>query len=99
VWTYAHERKAPPRPGSLSVMTDWGGRPLGIIETRCLTAVPFNQVTAEFAAIEGEGDRTLRSWREGHWRYFERECRRIGRVPSPDMPVYCEEFDLVFRSR
>ncbi|ABM94695.1 DUF984 [Methylibium petroleiphilum PM1] len=96
VWTYEHDNKRPPWPGSLSIMTDWLGTPLGIIETRTIEAVPFDDVTAEFAASEGEGDLSLRYWRQGHWDYFTRECRRIGRRPDPRMLVFCERFDLVF---
>lgn len=96
VWTYEHDKKRPPWPQSLSVMTDWQGTPLGVIETKTIEAVPFDDVTAEFAAIEGEGDGSLRYWREGHWAYFTRECQRIGRQPDLRMPVYCEVFELVF---
>ena len=98
VWTYEHDRKRPPWPGSLSVMTDWRGKPLGIIETKAVEALPFEMVTAAFAAIEGEGDGSLRYWREGHWDYFTRECRRIGRVPDPCMLVLCEQFELVHKA-
>jgi len=96
VWTYKHDDKRPPWPGSLSIMTDWSGKPLGIIETLTIEAVPFDEVTAEFAACEGEGDMSLRHWREGHWDYFTRECKRIRRRPDPRMLVLCERFDLVF---
>ncbi|WP_238136670.1 ASCH domain-containing protein [Variovorax sp. JS1663] len=59
--------------------------------------VPFEQVTAEFAATEGEGDSSLAWWREAHWRYFGRECARIGRTPSQHMPVVCERFRVAFK--
>jgi len=55
VWTYEHDNKRPPWPGSLSIMTDWSGKPLGVIETLTIEAVPFDEVTAEFAECEGEG--------------------------------------------
>jgi len=32
---------------------------------------------------------------QGHWRFFSRECRRIGREPSEDMPVVCSVFELL----
>ena len=96
IWTYEHDRKLPPWVGSLSVMTDWKGHPLAIMETRHIEAVPFEEVTAEFAAIEGEGDGTLRHWRKAHWAYFTRECQRIGRQPDPRMPILCEQFEVVF---
>ncbi len=96
VWTYEHDQKRPPWPGCLSVMTDWHGTPLGIIETKKIEVVPFEEVTAEFAAIEGEGDKSLRYWSDGHWNYFTRECKRIGKIPDPRMPVFCEQFEVVF---
>lgn len=96
VWTYEHKQKRPPWPGSLSVMTDWHGTPLCIIETKKIETVPFEEVTAEFAAIEGEGDGSLRYWREGHWNYFTRECEELGKTPDPRRLVFCEQFDVVF---
>jgi len=96
VWTWEHDLETPPWPGSVSVVTDWAGKPLCVIETRSIEVVPFEEVTAGFAATEGEGDRSLRHWREGHWAYFTRECARIGREPDVRMPVLCECFDVVF---
>jgi hypothetical protein len=48
------------------------------------------QVSDGFAVLEGDGDKTLRYWREAHWRSFSRECQRIGREPDLHMPVVCE---------
>jgi hypothetical protein len=42
-----------------------------------VATVPFEEVSEEFAAIEGEGDGSLRYWREVHWTYFGRVCKRI----------------------
>lgn len=47
-------------------------------------------------SVLGEGDGTLRYWRDVHWQYFSRECQRIGREPSMRMPVVCEQFRVVF---
>jgi len=88
--------KPPPRPGDLSVVTDWGGRPLCVIETLRVDVVPFNEVTAEFAAVEGEGDGSLDYWRREHASAFSRECARIGRVFDEAMLVACERFEVVF---
>ena len=96
VWSYEHEGKALPTVGALSVVTDWRGRPLGVIETIGVEVVPYESVGAGFAATEGEGDGSLAYWQEAHWAYFGRECARIGRVPSLDMPVACERFELVY---
>jgi uncharacterized protein YhfF len=98
VWSFDFDGKAPPKVGELSVVTNWDGKPLCAIETTSVSIVPFEQVDAEFAAAEGEGDGTLGYWRKAHWEYFGRECARIGRVPSATMPIFCEHFEVVYRS-
>ena len=85
-----------PEIGALSVVTDWRGAPLRVIETTHVEIVPFDRVDEGFAATEGEGDGSLRYWRDAHWRFFSRECARIGRRPDPQMPVVCERFEVVY---
>ncbi|MEH0168466.1 ASCH domain-containing protein [Paucibacter sp. JuS9] len=97
VWSCEGEGKRLPVPGDLSIVTNWAGSPLCIIETEAVELVPFNEVSAEFAATEGEGDGSLSFWREAHRQYFTRECSRAGRQFSEDMLVACERFKLVYR--
>ena len=96
-WLYESPAHPAPSPGALSVVTDWGGKPLCIIETQAVEITPFDQVTDEFAATEGEGDGSLEYWRRVHWAFFGRDCARIGRERSADMPVLCERFRVVYR--
>jgi uncharacterized protein YhfF len=98
LWAYEHEGKRPPRPGDLSVVTNWAGSPLCVIETIQVEIVPFKEVSAEFAATEGEGDGSLEYWREAHTSYFSRECTSIGRTFTETMLVACEQFKVVFVS-
>ena len=97
LWTFEVTKRRMPAPGDLSVMTNWSGTPLCVIETRRVDIVPYDEVSAEFAATEGEGDGSLRFWREAHWAFFGRECARIGRTPDLQMPVVCERFEVVYR--
>jgi uncharacterized protein YhfF len=97
VWGLEAGGMAAPQPGDLSIVTDWSGKPLCVIETLSAEVVPFENVTAEFAAIEGEGDKSLAYWRQEHWAYYSRECSRIGREPTAQMPVLCEIFRVVYR--
>ena len=60
-----------------------------------MEVVPFNEVSAEFAAREGEGDGSLEYWRKAHWAYFSRECGRMGREPIETMPVVCSSFEVL----
>lgn len=97
LWVHEAEGKRIPASGDLSIVTDFSGADVCIIETTRVDIVPFLDVSAEFAAIEGEGDRSLEYWRRVHEDYFGRECQRIGRTPEPDMPVVCERFEVVFK--
>ncbi len=96
-WVYDHTGERIPAVGDLSIITDWDGNPLGIIETVEITIRPYDQVDAAFAHDEGEGDRSLEYWRAAHWRFFSRECAELGREPARDMPLICERFRLIYR--
>ena len=97
VWHFEAEGKPLPVRGDLSVVTDGSGRPLCVIETQSVEVVPFSEVSAEFAAIEGEGDGSLAFWREAHREFFGRECARAGREFSESMLVACERFKVVYQ--
>jgi uncharacterized protein YhfF len=96
-WSYTDPQETLPRPGELSIITDFDGQPLCLIETIRVEVLPFIEVGADHAAAEGEGDLSLDYWRQVHWEFFERECKRIGRKPGENMPVVCERFQVVFR--
>jgi uncharacterized protein YhfF len=97
-WSFEAEGQPLPQPGGLSIVTDWSGNPLCVIETESIEIVSFNAVTAEFAATEGEGDGSLAFWREAHRAFFTRGCEAAGREFSEDMLVVCERFQVVFRN-
>jgi uncharacterized protein YhfF len=95
-WVYEAEHERVPQVGDLSIITNWDGDPLGIIQTTEVEIKPYNTVDPQFAYDEGEGDRSLQFWRAAHWRVFSQECALIGREPAEDMPVVCERFRFVF---
>lgn len=84
-----------PVAGHLQVVTDWDGKPTCIVEITSVSSCPYNEVTAEFAAAEGEGDKTLGWWREAHWNFFSRECEELNINPSEDMMLVLERFKVV----
>jgi uncharacterized protein YhfF len=96
LWSHETESKPLPKTGDLSIVTDFAGKPICIIETLKVEVVPFENVSKEFAATEGEGDGSLEYWRAAHEAFFGRECKRIGRTPHARMPVVCEQFRVVF---
>ena len=97
LWEYEHEGEALPEVGELGIVLDGDGAPLCLIETIAVAHVPFDEVDAEHAAAEGEGDRSLAHWRDVHWRFFADLCGKIGREPSETMPLVCERFRVLFR--
>jgi len=99
VWVFEAKQRPIPKPRDLSVVTRWDGRPVCVIETTRVEIHPYDEVDDAFAAAEGEGDGSLRYWRDAHWRFFSRECQRIGRTPDMKMPVVCERFDVVHPGR
>lgn len=98
LWSYKAEGLEPPTPGALSIITRWDGTPACVIEAVDVQVVPFNLVSAEFAAAEGDGDGSLAQWRSTHQAFFERECRAADRQFDEQMPVVCVCFRVVYRS-
>src|SRR5437763_433872 len=67
LWSFEFDNRAPPEVGALSIVTSWSGKPLCVIETTSVSIASFEQVDAQFAKAEGEGDGTLEYWRRVHW--------------------------------
>ncbi len=67
-----------PQVGDLTMVLSGTGEPLCIIEIAEVRLQRFNQVDADFAWEEGEGDRSLEHWREVHRFFFSRSLARIG---------------------
>jgi len=98
LWAYEAEGEALPRAGDLSIVTDGSGTPRCVIETLSVEVVPFRDVSAAFAATEGEGDGSLAYWRQVHRAFFTRECVAAGREFTESMEVVCERFVVRYPS-
>jgi uncharacterized protein YhfF len=97
LWEYQSEGSPIPVVGALTVLLSGSGKPLAIVETTEATIRAYQDVDAEFAKEEGEGDLSLEYWREGHWRFFSRALARIGKTPALDIPFVCEKFRVVYK--
>jgi uncharacterized protein YhfF len=91
----SHAELAPVENG-YSVVTNFEGVPLCVIQTTEIRHLPFDEVDAQFAFDEGEGDRTLADWRDGHRRYFTKEAAENGLGFNEKSLVCCERFRLLF---
>lgn len=96
LWFFTASGEALPRTGDLNIVTDWHGKAVCIIRTTKVQILPFNEVTAVHAAIEGEGDGSLDWWCKAHWDYYQHELQGTGYEPRPDMPVVFQQFECIF---
>lgn len=79
-----------------SVITDYEGVPLCIIQTTEIRYLPFDEVDAQFAFDEGEGDQTLEDWRNEHRRYFTKEAAEFSLEFNEKSLIACERFKLLY---
>jgi len=94
-WNTLRPEDAPVADG-YSILTEFDGRPRGVVRTTWLDQRPLREVDAAFAWDEGEGDRTLADWMDGHRRYFGRVCASLGIPLTDDLPVVLERFELLY---
>ena len=88
----------PPRNvGDLEIITNWTGEARCIIRIIKETIVPFDEISEEYAAIEGEGDGSLNYWRTSHRAFFAREFENAALHFVETTPIICEEFEVVFK--
>ena len=97
LWEWEAEGKPLPKAGDIWVELDGRGNPVCITETVEVTIRKYNEVDADFAREEGEGNLSLDYWREAHKNYFSRVLRKIGKEFSEDMPLICERFRLIYK--
>lgn len=95
MWAIEADGEALSEVGDIEIVVDHRNEPVFVTRITSVAVVPYSEVTAEYAAIEGEGDGSLEYWRKAHWDFFSRECQRIGRQPSESMPVVCGVFEVL----
>lgn len=93
---YQAENESLPKVGEYSVILDSREEAVCIIRTTKVYVTAFDQVTAEHAYKEGEGDRSLEYWRKVHEDFLKRELASINRSFDGDTKVVCEEFEVVW---
>lgn len=95
IW-YELEGEPIPQAGEYSVILNSRDEAVCVTRTMRVYTVPFCEVAAEHARREGEGDRSLAYWRQVHEHFFRAELAAAGLEFFPEMPVVCEEFELVY---
>ena len=96
LWAYQAAGKPLPQVGSLSIVADGRGNPVCVIETLAVDIKSFAEIDAAFAYDYGEWDRTLETWRAHCWEFNTPRCQALGKAPTPEMPLVCERFTVVY---
>jgi uncharacterized protein YhfF len=93
---YQHEDEPLPRIGGHWVVCDGTGAPRVVLRTHELRLGPMSSVDEKFAWDEGEYDRTLETWLDGHRRYFARRFADLGIPYSDHIELVFERFRVVW---
>tara|TARA_R110002051_G_scaffold180913_3_gene250366 strand:+ start:20184 stop:20645 length:462 start_codon:yes stop_codon:yes gene_type:complete len=84
-----------PKIGDYIVVTDWSGEAQCIISTKAVSLKPYFSIDATYAQLEGNGDKTLNSWKKYYWDFFTKELQKFNRHPRESMIVICQTFEKV----
>ena len=90
-----HDGSTIPHVGTVSIVTDGFGYAQCAIQSERIERLRFRDVDARHAWAEGEADRSLEDWREGHQRYFASEGAQLGLTFTEDAELFFEHFRLL----
>ncbi|WP_070967826.1 ASCH domain-containing protein [Vibrio sonorensis] len=93
---YDIEQEPLPVEGRLTVVLNWKEEPICIIKVNQVELCPFNKVTPEFAAKEGEGDLSYQWWYDAHVEFFTQYAAEVGAEFNLESELVLEHFDKVF---
>ena len=62
-----------------------------------VSLVAYNQVSAEHAYLEGEGDRSLSYWRRVHREAFTPDYQEAGKEFDENGLIVLEQFQVVYK--
>jgi uncharacterized protein YhfF len=83
--------------GDKSIVLNAQQEPVCIVEVTDIFIRPFDQVDAAFVYNYGEGSRDMDFWNKNMWEYYEAECAEIGLQATPDMPMICQVFKVIYK--
>lgn len=85
-----------PQPGNYSVILNSEDEAVCVIRNYDVYVRPFGDVPPFHAYAEGEGDRSLKYWRDVHTSFFK-ECLDDTEMPfNQDSRIVCEKFSLEY---
>lgn len=84
-----------PYIGEWNIILDGAGKPVCVTQEKVVEITSYNQISAEHAYHEGEGDRSYQYWRQVHDDFFKLEYQEEGKKFYPQAPMVCEVFEKV----
>lgn len=96
LWWFEKNNEPLPKVGDQYVVTDWSGNAKAVIEATKIEMVPYNEISADFAEIEGEGDKSLAYWKKVHKDFYTREMKAFNKSFDENMIIVCEQFKTVY---
>ena len=93
---YKLENEPLPQAGSFDVILDSQEKAVCIVEITKVAVLPFNEVSADHAFKEGEGDKSLAYWQQVHQAFFTECLAEAGLEFSQEMGVVLEEFRKIY---
>lgn len=93
---YAIDKEPLPQVGEYDVLLNSQDEAVCILRTTKVEVVPFNQVSAEHAYKEGEGDKSLAYWRQVHEDFFKPYFEECQLTFTEDTKIVLEEFEVVY---
>ena len=93
---YALTDEELPQAGEYSIILNASGDAVCVIRNVCVSLIPYRNIDARHAFLEGEGDRTLAHWRSVHEAFFRHALREHGLIFTEDIIIVCEEFEVVY---
>jgi uncharacterized protein YhfF len=93
----AHEGDPHMKPvvGGYTVLTDFEGKPLALLETLSVRTVKFDDIVEPDVQCEGPNLRNIAAWRNVHWEYFAAQLKPLGHEMSGEEKVTIENFRVV----
>ncbi|NRD21509.1 ASCH domain-containing protein [Winogradskyella eckloniae] len=87
-----------PAIGTKHIITDFSGKAKAIIQTTKVDTIPFNKISEAYAALDmGTDIEPLDAWKKAHWEFFSSVFNENNTVPTENMLVVCEWFEMVYK--
>jgi uncharacterized protein YhfF len=95
-WIFERTGQPDPVRGDCLVLIDFDGSPTMLVELGDLYRIAFGDIGARDTAIDGGPVRDPAVWKPLHTQYWNGLLQPFGLQVTPDMPVWCEPFRLLY---